>query len=82
MPVARLAMFVAFYPPDKRRRDICNYEKQLTDALVACGCIIDDELLDFVWLVRRPVTKGGKAVVVLVENEQVGEILNKYQEFV
>lgn len=81
MPVARLAMFVAFYPPDKRRRDICNYEKQLTDALVACGCIIDDELLDFVWLVRRPVTKGGKAVVVLVENEQVGEILNKYQEF-
>jgi hypothetical protein len=32
--------------------------------------------------VRRPVTKGGKAVVVLVENEQVGEILNKYQEFV
>jgi crossover junction endodeoxyribonuclease RusA len=78
----RLAMFVALYPPDKRRRDICNYEKQTTDALQAAGVFIDDEQLDFVWLVRRDIVKGGKCVVVLVEHENVGKILKQYEDYI
>jgi len=78
----RLAVFYAFYPPDKRRRDIGNYEKQATDALMEAGLFDDDEQIDFIWLVRRDVIKGGKCVVVLVEHENVGEILNQYEDFV
>lgn len=78
----RLAMFLALYPPDKRRRDIGNYEKQTTDALMEAGVFLDDEQIDFIWLVRRDVIKGGKCVVVLIEHENVGEILNQYEEFV
>ena len=38
----RLAVFYAFYPPDRRRRDIGNYEKQTTDALMETGIFDDD----------------------------------------
>ena len=78
----RLAMFIALYPPDRRRRDIGNYEKQTTDALMEAGVFEDDEQIDFIWLVRRPILKGGKCVVVLVEHENVGEILNQYESFI
>jgi len=78
----RLAMFVALYPPDRRRRDIGNYEKQTTDALMEAGVFLDDEQIDFIWLVRRDIIKGGKCVVVLIEHENVGEILNQYEEFI
>ena len=78
----RLAVFYAFYPPDRRRRDIGNYEKQTTDALMETGIFDDDEQIDFIWLVRRDVVKGGKVVAVLVEHENVGEILNQYESFV
>jgi len=78
----RLAVFYAFYPPDKRRRDIGNYEKQATDALMEAGLFDDDEQIDFIWLVRRHTVKGGKCVAVLVEHENVGEILNQYESFV
>ncbi len=78
----RLAVFYAFYPPDRRRRDIGNYEKQTTDALMETGIFDDDEQIDFIWLVRRDVVKGGKVVAVLVEHENVGEILNQYESFI
>jgi crossover junction endodeoxyribonuclease RusA len=78
----RLAVFYAFYPPDRRRRDIGNYEKQATDALMEAGLFDDDEQIGFIWLVRRDVVKGGNCVVVLVEHENVGEILKQYEDFV
>jgi Holliday junction resolvase RusA-like endonuclease len=68
--------------PDKRRRDIGNYEKQATDALMEAGLFDDDEQIDFIWLVRRPTVKGGKCVAVLVEHENVGQILNQYESFI
>jgi hypothetical protein len=46
------------------------------------GLFDDDEQIDFIWLVRRDVVKGGKCVVVLVKHENVGEILNQYEDFV
>jgi crossover junction endodeoxyribonuclease RusA len=78
----RLAVFYAFYPPDRRRRDIGNYEKQATDALMEAGLFDDDEQIDLIWLVRREVIKGGKCVAVIVKHENVGEILKKYEEYV
>jgi Holliday junction resolvase RusA-like endonuclease len=76
----RLAIFYAFYPPDKRRRDIGNYEKQTTDALMEAGVFEDDEQIDFIWLVRRPQIKGGQIKVVIVEHDSVMEMLEHYQE--
>jgi Holliday junction resolvase RusA-like endonuclease len=78
----RLAIFYAFYPPDKRRRDIGNYEKQTTDALMEAGVFEDDEQIDFIWLVRRPQVKGGQVKVVIVEHTQVGQMLENYQEYI
>jgi Holliday junction resolvase RusA-like endonuclease len=78
----RLAIFYAFYPPDKRRRDIGNYEKQTTDALMEAGVFEDDEQIDFIWLVRRPQVKGGQVKVVIVEHNQVGQMLENYQEYI
>jgi Holliday junction resolvase RusA-like endonuclease len=78
----RLAVFYAFYPPDKRKRDIGNYEKQATDALMEAGLFDDDEQIDFIWLVRRFPIKGGKCLVLIVKHENVGEIINNYEDFV
>jgi crossover junction endodeoxyribonuclease RusA len=78
----RLAIFYAFYPPDKRRRDIGNYEKQATDALMEAGLFDDDEQIDFIWLVRRPVVKGGMCKVVLVEYDKVHQMLEQYEDYI
>jgi len=78
----RLAVFYAFYPPDRRRRDIANYEKQATDALQAAGVFLDDEQIDFIWLVRRPQIKGGQIKVVIVEHDGVMQMLEHYQEII
>jgi crossover junction endodeoxyribonuclease RusA len=63
----RLSLFLGIFPPDKRRRDIGNYEKQATDALMNAGLFDDDEQIDLITIVRREVTKGGKCVVIIKE---------------
>lgn len=78
----RLAIFYAFYPPDKRRRDIGNYEKQTTDALMEAGVFEDDEQIDFIWLVRRPQIKGGQIKVVIVEHDGVMQMLEQYNDII
>ena len=62
-------MFIALFPPDKRRRDIGNYEKQTTDALMNAGVFDDDEQIDLITIVREEIVKGGQCVVVLQEIE-------------
>lgn len=59
--------------PDKRRRDLCNYEKALSDA-VSCrskdgwhGLWEDDSLIDQYFFYRGEVVSGG--MVVLYINE-------------
>ena len=65
----RLSMFIALFPPDKRKRDIGNYEKQTTDALMNAGVFDDDEQIDLITIVREEIVKGGQCVVVLQEIE-------------
>ena len=78
----RLAVFYALYPPDKRRRDIGNYEKQTTDALMEAGLFDDDEQIDFIWLVRREVVKGGMVKAVIVQSDEAMTMMERYEELI
>lgn len=69
----RLAMFIALYPPDKRKRDIGNYEKQLTDAIMLAGLFQDDEQIDSIVIVRKEVVKGGYCRVVFVSDDAIND---------
>lgn len=61
---ARVRMFVALYPPD-RRRDVDNYAKALLDSLVEAGVLADDSQVDDLRLVWCAATPGGRAVVTI-----------------
>lgn len=39
-----------FGRPDKRRRDVANYEKAVSDLLTDCGCIEDDSMIEEITL--------------------------------
>ena len=78
----RIAVFYAMYPPDKRRRDIGNLEKQTTDALMLAGVFDDDEQIDFILMVRREVVKDGMIKVVIVPANTGMQMLEEYQELI
>lgn len=59
----RLAVIYDAYPPDRRRRDIGNLEKPLTDALMHAGLFDDDEQIDDLHIRRRPMHPGGRIIV-------------------
>lgn len=63
----RVAVFVAAYMPDRRRRDIMNLEKILSDSLTNAGVWDDDSQIDDFRIVRKEVERGGKVVVVITE---------------
>lgn len=58
---------ITLTPPDKRRRDIGNYEKALSDFLQAAGIVEDDhwcEVLHVVWDRSADATPGARLVLV------------------
>ncbi len=58
----RLMVKVYLYPPDKRRRDIDNYNKALLDSL--SGIIWkDDSQIDYLIITRQDPSKGGKTII-------------------
>mgnify|MGYP000079352359 FL=1 len=53
--------------PDKRRRDVANFEKAVTDFLVDSGVLEDDCLIERntqAWI--GEVVKGGKCSVLII----------------
>jgi crossover junction endodeoxyribonuclease RusA len=60
-----LAVEVAVYPPDNRRRDIDNVQKALLDALAHGGAYHDDSQIARLTIERHPVAPGGKVRVRL-----------------
>lgn len=68
-PPGRLHLSLELYPPDRRRRDIGNAEKVMSDALVHAGVMTDDSLIDRMELTRREVVRGGKCVVTITQWE-------------
>lgn len=78
----RIAIFVALYAPTKRKYDLDNRIKALLDALEHAGVFLNDEQIDFIWVVRRPVVKGGMCKVVLVEHDKVHQMLENYEDYI
>jgi crossover junction endodeoxyribonuclease RusA len=78
----RIAVFYAIYPPDRRRRDIGNLEKQTTDALMLAGVFDDDEQIDFILMVRRDVVKDGMIKVIIVPAGKGMQTLETYEELI
>jgi len=78
----RLAIFIALYPATKRKFDIDNRVKAVQDALQLAGVFLDDEQVDFLWVVRRPVVQGGMCKVVLVEYNKVHQMLEQYEDYI
>lgn len=62
-----VAVFVSAWMPDKRKRDVMNLEKILSDSLTSAGVWLDDSQIDVFLIVRRGVEKGGRVRVVIVE---------------
>ena len=78
----RLAIFIALHAPTKRKYDIDNRVKAVQDALEHAGVFLNDEQIDFLWVIRREPVKGGLCKVLLVENDKVHQVLEDYQEHI
>lgn len=64
----RIRVNIAFYPPDKRRRDLDNLYKGLLDALTHAGVWQDDSQIDDLRIVRMAETEAEGMVFVQVES--------------
>lgn len=72
-PLAQaLEVFIALYPPDKRKRDIDNYIKQTLDALQHAGVYEDDSQINKLTVIKHNPIKYGKCNVVICESDLNG----------
>ncbi len=74
MPVAGgLFLGVRLYAPNRRKYDIDNRIKALSDALQFAEVFADDEAIDRLLVTRHEIIKGGLAIVTIVqlEDEQI-----------
>ena len=62
---ARLRVTLTLNPPDRRKRDLANFEKAPIDALASARVFDDDSQIDDLRLVRGEVGKPGSVVVKL-----------------
>lgn len=65
----RLAMWVVYYMPDKRTRDLNNYSKALIDAIMQAGVFVDDSQIDNEHYVRAGIEKPGRVEVILYDKD-------------
>lgn len=65
----RAAVFVALYPPTKRKYDADNRLKAILDALEHTGVLYNDEIVDTIVVVKREVVQGGMCKVVIVSDD-------------
>lgn len=61
----RLAMHVALFPPDKRKRDVDNILKSLLDACEHAGCYESDSQIDELHVIRQQPRPGGGCTVII-----------------
>ena len=65
MMLGRLVAEYRYSFPDKRRRDIANFEKAITDFLKQMGVFEDDSQIDDIRLIRLP--QGPSGVLIRIE---------------
>lgn len=64
----RLAVHIALFPPDKRKRDIDNVLKSLLDACEHAGCFTEgDQQIDELHITRRDIIKGGACTIIIIQ---------------
>lgn len=61
-----VAIWLDFYPPDRRKRDLDNQFKCLFDSLVRAGCIDDDSQIQVIHAFKREVVDGGMNYIRIV----------------
>jgi len=66
------AVDIVLFPPDKRRRDIDNYNKALFDALTHAGVWEDDNQVKRMQVEWGPITPGGKVDITITKYEPAG----------
>ena len=60
-----LAVWYQYWFPDRRKRDIANYEKVLTDSMVTAGVMVDDYLIFDIRQSKMGFCPGGKVRVII-----------------
>ena len=77
----RLQVMIEAFVPDRRKRDLSNMPKAVEDAITKAGIIwVDDEQIDDLRIIRRPVTKPAYVVVhirQLPKAYDVSDIVNE-----
>lgn len=63
--VGPVSVIVTLYPPDRRRRDLDNFNKALFDALTRAGIWQDDSQIKRLLLEWGPITPKGQVVVAI-----------------
>lgn len=62
----RLAVHVALFPPDRRKRDVDNILKALLDACEHAGCYESDSQIDELHVIRQGVHPGGRCTILIL----------------
>jgi len=65
--LGRIRATYVFSFPDKRKRDVANFEKGPTDLLVALKVMDDDSQIDDLILHRGPLNKESPCVFICLE---------------
>ncbi len=63
----RMLVEIILFPPDKRRRDVDNYNKAMLDAITQTGFWLDDSLIDQLFNYRGVTKKGGQAYIRITD---------------
>ena len=64
----RLLVEIVLFPPDKRQRDVDNYNKSLLDALTHSGVWEDDSIIDQLFVYRGEVrSRSGSCYIRISE---------------
>ena len=62
----RLAVHIALFPPDRRKRDVDNILKALLDACEHAGCYESDSQIDELHIVRQDAKRGGSCTILIL----------------
>jgi len=65
----RLAVTITLHPPDRRKRDVDNFNKGILDALTFARVYADDSQIDDLRILRGSTCKGGLAHVRITTHE-------------